>query len=96
MPLNVKNNNTIKDPFENISSSSKRKRTLIETDRGKEFYDKIFQDFLNKKNIKNYSRNTSLGPVFAKRFNLTFSRLLKGPVFEEGDDNWVDVLPTIT
>ena len=58
IPLKNKNAQTIKDSFENISISSKRKPNLIETDRGKEFYNKVFQDFLNKKNIKIYSRNT--------------------------------------
>ena len=52
-----KNAQAIKDTFEKILISSKRKPNLIESDRGKEFYNKIFQDFLNKNNIKLYSRN---------------------------------------
>ena len=76
--------------------SSKRKPNLIESDRGKEFYNKIFQDFLNKNNIKLYSRNTSLGAVFAERFNRTIRDLLKRPLSEKGDGNWIDVLQTIT
>ena len=75
---------------------SKRKPNLIETDRGKEFYNNIFQDFLNKNNIKLYWRNSSYGDVFAEKFNPTIRKLLKWPVFEKGDGNWVDVLPTIT
>ena len=47
VPLKVKNAQTIEDSFENILISSKRKPNLIETDHGKEFYDNIFQDFLN-------------------------------------------------
>ena len=76
--------------------SSKRKPNLIETDRGKEFYNKIFQDFLNKNNINHYSRNSPYGAVFAERFNRTIRDLLKRPVFEKGDAKWIDVLPTIT
>ena len=76
--------------------SSKTKPNLIESDRGKEFYNNTFQDFLNKNNIKLYSRNSSLGAVFAERFNLTIRNLLKRPVFEKGDGNWTDVLPKIT
>ena len=48
IPLKNKNAQTIKDSFENILISSKRRPDLIETDRGKEFYNNIFQDFLNK------------------------------------------------
>ena len=96
IPLKNKNAQTIKDSFENILISSKRKPKLIESDRGKDFYNNIFQDFLNKNNIKLYSRNTSLGAVFAERFNRTIRDLLKKVVFERGDANWIDVLPSIT
>ena len=96
VPLKNRNASTIKDSFENIIINSKRKPNLIESDRGREFYNNIFQDFLNKNNIKIYSRNTSLGAVFAERFNLAIRNLLKRPVFEKGDGNWIEILSTIT
>ena len=96
IPLKNKNAQTIKDSLENILTNSKRKPNLIETDRGKEFYNNIFQDFLNKNNIKLYSRNSSYGAVFAERFNRTIRDLLKKIVFEQGDAKWIDILPTIT
>ena len=96
IPLKNKNAQTIKDSFENILKSSKRLPNLIESDRGKEFYNNIFQDFLNKNNIKLYSRNSSFGAVFAERFNRTIRDLLKKIVFEQGDANWIDILQPIT
>ena len=96
VPLKNKNAITIKDSFQNILMSSKRSPNLIETDRGKEFHNNIFQDFLKKNRIKLYSRNSSDGAVFAERYNRTIRDLLKKIVFERGDANWVDVLPTIT
>ena len=96
IPIKNKNAQTIKDSFENILINSERKPNLIETDRGKEFYNNIFQDFLNKNNIKLYSRNSSYGAVFAERFNRTIRDLLKKIVFENGDANWIDELPVIT
>ena len=96
IPLKNKNAPTIKDSFENILINSKRKPNLVESDRGKEFYNNIFQDFLNKNNIKLYSRNSSYGAVFAERFNRTIRDLLKKIVFEQGDAKWIDVLQTIT
>ena len=96
IPLKNKNAITIKDSFENILINSKRKPNLIESDRGKEFYNNIFRDFLNKNNIKLYSRNNSLCAVFAERFNRTIRDLLKKLDFEKGDGNWVDILPIIT
>ena len=91
-----KNAQTIKDSFENIIINSKRKPNLIESDRGKEFYNNIFQDFLNKNNIKLYSRNSSYGAAFAERFNRTIRDLLKKIVFKQGDAKWIDILPTLT
>ena len=96
IPIKNKNAQTIEDSFENILISSKRKPNLIEGDRGKEFCNNIFQDFLNKNDIKLYSRNSYFGAVFAERFNETIRDLLKRPVFEKGDGNWIDILPTIT
>ena len=96
VPLKNKNAQTIKDSFENILINSKRKPNLIESDRGKEFYNNIFQDFLIKNNFKLYSKNTSLGAVFAERLNRIIRDLLKKIVFEHGDGNWIDVLPTVT
>ena len=96
IPLKNKNAQTIKDSFEKILKNSKRKPNLVESDRGKEFYNNIFQDFLNKNNIKLYSRNSSYGAVFAERFNRTIRDLLKKIVFEQGDAKWIDVLQTIT
>ena len=94
--LKNKNAQTIKDSFEKILINSKRSPNLIETDRGKEFYNNIFQNFLNKNDIKLYSRNSSFGSFFAERFNRTIGDLLKKIVFEHGDAKWVDVLPIIT
>ena len=82
--------------FGNLVNISKTKPNLTETDRRKEFYKGIFQNFLNNNDIKPYSRNTSLGAVFAERFNRTMRDLLKRPVFERRDADWIDVLPTIT
>ena len=96
IPLKNKNAQLIKDSFENILIRSKRFPNLIESDRGKEFHNTIIQDFLNKNNIKLYSRNSSFDKVFAEGFNRTIRDLLKKPVFEKGDGNWIDILPTIT
>ena len=96
IPLKNKNAQTIRDSFENILINSERKPNLIASDRGKEFYNNIFQEFSQKNNIKLYSRNSSDGAVFAEKFNRTIRDLLKKLVFEKGDGNWIDVLQTIT
>ena len=56
----------------------------------------MFQDILNKKNIKNYSRSSSYGAVFAECFNHTITNLLVRLVFKRSDANWIHVLPKTT
>ena len=65
IPLKNKYAQSITDAFSQIVKSSKRKPNLLETEDGKEYVNKIFNDFLNKHNIKRNSRNTALGAVFA-------------------------------
>ena len=89
VPLKIKKARTL---F--VIISSERKPNLIETDRGKKFYNKVFQDFLNKNNIKYYSRYYIHRSCFC--FNRSFRDLFKRPVFEKGEGNWIDALPTIT
>ena len=96
VPLKNKNAQTIKHFFENIILNSKRKPNLVETDRGKEFFKSIFQNFLNSNNVKLTSRNSSFNSVYAERFNRTIRDLLKRPVFERDDAKWINVLPTKT
>ena len=86
----------MKDSYENVLISSKRRPCLIETDRCKEFLYSISQNFLKNININYFSMNASLGAVFAERFNLTIRNLLNGPIFGRSDANWIDILPKIT
>ena len=67
LPLKNKNAQTIKDSFENILINSKRKPNLIETDRGKNFYNNIFQDFLNKNDIELYSKKYFFRCCFCRK-----------------------------
>ena len=77
IPLKNKYSESITDAFSQIIKTSKRKPKLLETDDGKEYVNKIFNDFLNKNNIKRYSRYTDKGAVLAERFNRTIRNLLK-------------------
>ena len=85
-----------KHSFDNVFIISKSKSDLIESDRGEDFCNNIFQDFLNKNKDKIYFRNTSLGAVFAECVIYSIRDLLKKVVFGRGDGNWIDVLLTIT
>ena len=57
--------------FSQIIKTSRRKQNLLETDDGKEYVNKLFNEFFYNHNIKRYSRSTALAEVFAERFNGT-------------------------
>ena len=90
--LKNKSAQTIKNSFENILISSERKPKCFGTYPGKGVSNNIFQNFLNNDNIKHYPRKSSLGVVFAERFNRTIRDFFKWVVFERADANWNDVL----
>ena len=94
-PLKNKYSQTITNEFSNILTTSKRKPVKIESDRGSEFYNSIFQNLLKSKNIQHYSRYTDKGPSIAERVIRTVRNLLKKPVFLAGNADWLSELPSV-
>ena len=95
IPLKNKYSQTITNEFSNILTTSKRKHLKIESNRGTKCYNRIFQNFLRTKNIKHYSRFTEKGPSIAERVIKTVRNLLKKPVFEKGNGDWLSELPSV-
>ena len=93
--LKNKYSQTTANEFSNILSTSKRKPIKIESGRGSEFYNSIFQNFLKSKNIQHYSRYTDKCPSIAERVIKTVRNLLKKPVFEKGNADWLSELPSV-
>ena len=95
IPLKNKYRQTIANEFSNILTTSKRKPNKIESDRGTEFYNSIFQNFLKINNIQYYSRFTDKGPSIAERVIKIIRNLLKKPVFEKGRADWISELSSV-
>ena len=95
IPLKNKYSQTITNEFSNILIKSQRSPLKIESDRGSEFYNSIFQNLLKTKNIQHYSRFTDKGPSIAERVIRTVRNLLKKPVFEKGRADWLSELPSV-
>ena len=96
IPLKNKYSQAITNEFSNILTKSKRKPLKLESDRGTEFYNSIFQSFLRNKNIQHYSRFTDKGPSIAERVIRTVRNLLKKPVFLAGNADWISELSSVT
>ena len=94
-PLKNKYSKTITDELSNILSSSKRSSVKIESDRGSELYNSIFQNFLKSKNIHHYARFTDRGPSIAERVIRTMCNLLKKPLLLAGNADWLSELPSV-
>ena len=95
IPLKNKYSQNITKELSNILTTSKRKPLKIESDRGTEFYNSIFQNLLKAKNIQHYSRFTDKGPSIAERVIRTVRSLLKKPVFLAGNADWLSELPSV-
>ena len=93
--LKNKYSQTITNEFSNILTTSNRKALKIESDRGSEFYNSVFQTFLKTKNIQHYSRYTDRGPSIAERVIRTVRNLLKKPIFLAGNADWLSELPSV-
>ena len=63
--------------FKSLIEKANRKPDKIWSDRGKEFYNKTFLDFLQQNEIQLYSTNSDLKADFVERFNRTLLDLIK-------------------
>ena len=88
--LKSENTQSITNSFENILKSYKQKPNLMETDDGSELVSILSTNLSKHKSTKKYSRNSSLGAVFAERLNGTTIDFLKKSVFIQSVANWVD------
>ena len=95
IPLKNKYSQTITNEFSNILTTSEGKLLKIESDKGTEFHNSIFQNFLKLKNTHHYSRFTDKGPSKAERVIRTVRNLLKKLVFEKGNADWLSELPSV-
>ena len=89
-----KNSQTITNEFSNILTTSKRSPVKIESDRGEGWYNSIFENLLKTKNIQHFSRFTDKGHSIAERVIGTTYILLRKPVFEKRNTDWLSELPS--
>ena len=80
IPLKDKSGKSTTTAFESPIEKAKRKPDKSWSDRGKEFHNKTFLDFLKEQNIHIYSTHSDLKAVFVERFNRTLLDLIKEPM----------------
>ena len=95
IPLKNKYSPTITEEVSNNLSTSKRSPLKIESDRGPELFDSIFQHFLKNKKNNTIPRFTVKGTSIAGRVIKTIRSLIRKPVFHKGNANWLIELPVV-
>ena len=93
--LKNKYSQTITQEISNILTKSKRSPLKIESDRGAEFSNSILQNFLKAKNVQHYSNFTDKRPSIAEKVIRTVRNMLRKPVFEKGNAEWLSELPSV-
>ena len=81
VPLKNKKAQTVKDSIEKIIISSKRKPGLIESDRGKKFFNNIFQDPLNNNKIKVFNQEIVHMVLFLQKDLIVLSDIYLNDLF---------------
>ena len=76
-------------------TTSKPSPGKIENDKGAEFYNCISQKFLKAKNTQHHSRVKDKDPSTVEKVITTVRNLLKKPVFEKRNANWISELPSV-
>ena len=94
VPLKDKTGKSTTNALKHLIEKEKRKPDKIWSDRGKEFYNKRFLNFLKEQNIQIYSTHSDLKAVFVERFNRTLLDLVKQPMYIEGDACWLNHIDT--
>ena len=94
IPIKDETGKSTTTAFKSPIEKSKRKPDKIWSDRGKEFYNRTFLDFLKEQNFHIYSTHSVLKTVFVERFNRTLLDLIKEPMFIEGKACWLNHLDT--
>ena len=90
IPLKDKSGKSTTTAFKKLIETSKRKPEKVWSNRGKEFYNKTFLDFLKQNEIQIYSTHSDLKAVFVERFNRTLLDLIKEPMYIEGKACWLN------
>ena len=94
IPLKDKSGKSTTTAFKSLIEKAKRKPDKIWSDRGKEFYNKTFLDFLKQNEIHIFSTHSDLKAVFGERFNRTLLDLIKEPMYIEGKACWLNHIDT--
>ena len=77
IPIKSKKSQAITQEFSNILTKSKRSPIKLELDRGAEWYNIIFQNFIKNKKNQYFSIFTDKSPSITEWYNIIFQIFIK-------------------
>lgn len=92
VPLKDKKGNTVAGAMEKIIKSNGIKFKHLQTDDGKEFYNKTFANLMKRYSINHYSTKSEKKASIIERFNRTLKTSMYKRFSLRGDYVWFDIL----
>ena len=93
--LKDKKGTSITNAFNNIVINDKRKPEYLWVDKGSEFYNKTFKEWLKQNDIKMYSTFNEGKAVVIERFNRTLKNIMYKQFTVQGNTQYLDMLPKL-
>ena len=94
IPIKQKSGKDVSKSMESIFQEGRIPKNL-QTDRGKEFYNKNFQDLMERYNVNLYSTYSNLKASICERFNRTLKNKMWKKFSLRGNYKWIDILPDL-
>lgn len=95
IPIKSKTAESVSQAFHSIFEKSKRHPKNLQTDHGKEFYNKIFADLMKKYDINHYSTFSTLKASIVERFNRTLKERMWKEFSLNGNYKWLELIDKI-
>ena len=94
-PVKRKSGEEVTLAMKNILTQAKVSPKNLQTDLGKEFFNKNFKQLMEKHNIHHYSTFSSLKANIVERVNRTLKNLMWKKFSLDGTYKWLDLVNTI-
>ena len=94
VPVKQKTGKDVSTAMQSVLEKGRVPKNL-QTDRGKEFYNDIFQNLMKKYKINLYSTYSILKASIVERFNRTLKEKMWKKFSLQGNCKWLDILPNL-
>lgn len=94
-PVKRKTGQAVTEAMKKVFSTAANVPVNLQTDMGKEFYNKDFGDLMKQKNINHYSSYSNLKSSIVERCNRTLKNIMWKQFSLQGTYKWLDLLPEI-